>query len=187
MPSSTGAASPPRSPKRRKSGNMTPMKKLIPLLALLLAACDPTYNWRDYQSKDAPFSAQFPEKPSTHTRNVDLNGVKVDMTMTAAEVEGVMFAVGSATLPDASLAPAAVDAMKTAMVKNIGGTVKAEASSSAGDKYVVRIDVMGEKSMRLSGRFEAHGPRIYQVVVLGPAKEITTENVDQFMTSFKAQ
>ena len=67
--------------------------------SLLLAACNPTYNWRDYSSPDAPWRIMFPAKPATHTRSVDLNGMRVDMTMTAAEVEGVTFAVGTGVAP----------------------------------------------------------------------------------------
>jgi hypothetical protein len=47
------------------------------------------------------------------------------MTMTAAEIDGVVFAVGSAQLADAAQAPAAIEAMQTAMVNNIGATVTA--------------------------------------------------------------
>lgn len=169
---------------------MAAMKKLIPLLALLLAACNPTYNWRDYQSAESKFSAQFPGKPSTHTRSVDLNGVKVDMTMTAADVDGALFAVGSATLADAAAAAAALDAMKTAMAKNIGGTISAEARASNGASHSIRIDASGNRNgqpVRLVGRFESHGPRVYQAVIIAPSKALSQEHIDQFMQSFKAQ
>lgn len=168
---------------------MADMKTLIPLLAFLLAACSPTYNWRDYQSAEAKFSVQFPAKPSNHTRSVDLNGVKVDMTMTAADVEGAMFAVGSATLPDAGGAAAALQAMKSAMVRNIGGTVVSEAAASAGAGQSISIQASGTRNgqpVKLSGRFESRGARIYQAVVIAPPT-LSTENVDQFIQSFKAQ
>ena len=31
------------------------------LLCLALAACSPTYNWRDYSSPDAPYRVMFPD------------------------------------------------------------------------------------------------------------------------------
>jgi hypothetical protein len=169
---------------------MAPMKKLIPLLAIVLAACNPTYNWRDYQSTDAAFNAQFPDKPSAHTRIVDLDGFKVDMTMTAAEVDGAMFAVGSAKVGDAGQAKAALEAMKTAMVRNIGGTVTSEAVASAGTDHTINVQATGSRNgqaIKLVGRFEAHGERVYQAIVLGPERALTTENIDQFMHSFKAK
>jgi hypothetical protein len=88
-----------------------------------LAACSPKFNWRDYNSQEAPFRAMFPDKPASHTRTVDLDGMKVEMTMTAADVDGTMFAIGTAEAPDADKAEAALAAMKTALVKNIGATI----------------------------------------------------------------
>ena len=73
--------------------------------ALALAACSPTYNWRDYTSPDARYRVTFPAKPSSATRTIDLDGLQVSMTMTAAEVEGATFAVGAAEAPDAGRAP----------------------------------------------------------------------------------
>jgi hypothetical protein len=169
---------------------MADMKKLIPILALLLAACDPTFNWRDYQSTEAKFSAQFPGKPASHTRSIDLNGLKVDMTMTAADVDGALFAVGSATVPDAAQAPAALEAMKTAMVRNVGGTVASEARASANGTHSVRIQANGSRNgqpVKLVGRFEARGVRVYQAIIIGPDRAVTPENIDQFMSSFKPQ
>ena len=55
------------------------------LAATAVAGCSPTYNRRDYTSGDGSFKVMFPAKPATHTRSVDLGGIRVDMTMTAAD------------------------------------------------------------------------------------------------------
>jgi hypothetical protein len=169
------------------------------LLALgLLGACSPTYNWRDYSSPDGLYRVTFPAKPASFTRPVDLDGTKVDMTMTAAEVEDTMFAVGSAKAPDAAHAQAALGAMKTALVRNIGATVNSEKSvaaasatgTSATQATAVDIDAAGTRNgvpMRLIGHFEARNERVYQVVVLGKASSVKPEQVEQFMSSFKLQ
>jgi hypothetical protein len=154
------------------------------LLPLLLAACNPTYNWRDYSSPDAPYRIMFPAKPATHTRSVDLNGMRVDLTMTAAEVEGVTFAVGTGVAPDAAQAQAAVAAMRAALVRNIGAKVEHESTADAG----VDIDALGTsqgRPMKLRGHFAAHGKRFYQVVVMGKASAVAPEQSDQFLSSFK--
>ena len=59
---------------------------LVAALGLLLAACSPKYNWRDYASPDAPYRVMFPAKPATFTRTIDLDGMQVAMTMTAAAI-----------------------------------------------------------------------------------------------------
>lgn len=166
--------------------------------AAALFACSPKYNWRDYSSQDAPFRVMFPDKPASHTRTIDLHGMKVEMTMTATDVDGVMFAVGTAETPDAASAEAALTSMKTAMVGNIRGTVtrekvgKASSSSGAASARSAAIDIeaTGKNSpnpMRLVGHFESRNKRIYQVIVLGKENDLSKENVEQFMSSFKLQ
>lgn len=164
------------------------------LAAALLAGCNPTWNWRDYRSPDAPYQVMFPAKPATHTRSVDLDGMKVEMTMTAAEVEGVMFAVGTGVAPDPARAKAAVDAMRTAMLRNINATVQRESASAASsgtpesERKSVDVDALGSGQggpMKLAGHFESRGTRFYQVIVLGSEKAVAPEQTEQFIKSFK--
>jgi hypothetical protein len=157
-------------------------------LALALSACSPRYDWRDYRSNDAPYAVLFPGKPATQARKIQLDSVSVDMTMTAAEVDGVIFAVGSAQVPDAAQAPAAIEAMKTALVKNIGATVTKSKSSVTGSQTMLEVEATGSRngeSMLLIGRFIAKGDRIYQVIVMGNGKNIVQEPVETYFSSFK--
>lgn len=170
---------------------------LLPILAAaLLSACSPKYNWRAYSSPNGDYTVLFPAKPASYTRPVELDGLKVDMTMTAAEVDDTMFAVGSAEAPDPARAQAALTAMKTAMVRNIGGAITKEKSAAAASvsggaaTQIAATDIEAEGSrngtpMRLVGHFEARDKRFYQVVVVGKASSVEPEQVDQFMTSFK--
>jgi hypothetical protein len=168
------------------------------LACLALAACSPQFNWRDYSSQDAPFRVMFPDKPSSHTRSIDLNGLKVPMTMTAAQVGGSTFAVGTAEAPDADQAEAALAAMKTALVKNIGATVTSEkagatsAVSGAASSRSAAIDIRASGkqngvAMTLVGHFESRNKRFYQVIVIGKEQDLSKENIDMFMSSFKLQ
>ena len=163
-----------------------------------LTACSPKFNWRDYVSEDAPYRVMFPDKPVSHTRTIDLNGLKVEMTMTAAQIDGTMFAVGTAEAPDADQAEAALGAMKTALVRNIGATIKSEksgktssaAGASAARSAAIDIEASGNQNgtpMRLVGHFESRNKRIYQVVVMGKETDLSKENVEQFMSSFRLQ
>ena len=159
--------------------------------ACLFSACSPKFDWRDFRSLDAPFSVLFPGKPATYTRSIDLDGVPVSMTMTASEVDGTTFAVGTAQMPDAVKAQAALLAMKTALVKNIGATVnseKAAMAATATSTSSIQIEASGSSNgtpVLLIGRFIAQDKRIYQVIVLGRGKHVSRENVDMFIDSFK--
>ena len=161
-------------------------------LALTLAACSSANNWRDYSSPDAPFRVMFPDKPAVHQRTIDLDGMKVAMTMTAVDRDGTMYAVGSAEAPDAAQAQKALAAMKTALVRNIGATITREKAraeaSAAGQRASIDIEASGTQNgtpMKLIGHFEARDRRFYQVIVMGKDKAMPAEQVEQFMTSFK--
>ena len=163
---------------------------------VLLVACSPKFNWRQVQGNDAPYSVLLPAKPSTFSREVDLNGVKVKMTMTATEIDDTVFAVGSAKVSDARQASAALQAMKTALVKNISGSITSETDSDITDgrqdsARSITLEVAGAAENNsqpkvLFAHLQSKGDYIYQVIVIGPQKTVTRENVEMFMESFKA-
>ncbi|MES3022497.1 MAG: hypothetical protein V4857_13035 [Pseudomonadota bacterium] len=166
------------------------------LASLALLACSPKYNWRDYTSADASYSVLFPDKPVSHKRSIDLDGMQVEMTMTAAQVDGITFAVGSAQAPDAAKAEAALAAMQTALLRNIDAKIAKQSSAKeasagpAGALRSARIDleatgVQKGVPMRLVGRFEARDKRFYQVIVMGKDNVVPREQVEMFMSSFK--
>lgn len=153
----------------------------LPLLALMLVACNPTYNWREHASPGHDYMVLFPAKPASFTRTVDLDGLQVEMTMTAAEAAGATFAVGSASVPDATHAPKALAAMRSAMLRNIG-------AADAAPPDISTVDAQGRgaqgQAIHLSGRFVARGVRVYQVIVVRPVGATPPEQVEQFLTSF---
>jgi hypothetical protein len=152
-----------------------------------LVACSPKYNWREVHGKDAPFVALFPDKPVTVTRNVNLDGQQVSMTMTAAEVDGVSFAIGYVTLADASQSAATLHTMKTAMLRNIQGKPKSADVDGSED-----IEAQGSRNrdngvepLLLLGHFVAKGNRVYQVIVLGSEAAVSRDEAHTFLTSFQ--
>jgi len=151
----------------------------------MLAACSPKFDWRDFRSEVAPFGVMFPGKPAVHTRAVNLDGQDVKMTMSAAEVDGTLFAVGTAELPDAAKAALAVQAMKTAMLRNIGGTVTKEGTKNGAFEVEARGTGQNGSAVAMHGRFLSRDKRVYQVVILGSQKHFDQDTVDTFLSSFK--
>jgi hypothetical protein len=127
------------------------------------------------------------------TRPVDLGVAKVDMTMTAAEVDGVTFAVGAANLPDAAGAAPALSAMKTGLVRNINGSIKRETGDpvqAAKAGAPLEVEATGTRAANgselvLLARFFAKDTHVYQVLVLGPPQKVVRTEVDTFFSSFK--
>lgn len=161
--------------------------------ALLLAACSPKFDWREVRGANAPFAVMLPAKPASHTRDIDLDGIKVAMTMTATEVDGVTFAVGSVELPDAPQAQKAALAMRTALTRNIGGTARHQKTTLLGNIPVFEIEAIGppaagtNRPRLLLARFLAHGNRAYQLVVVGDEDAVARDTADVFFSSFKLQ
>jgi len=167
-------------------------------LAVLLSACSPALDWRDYRSPDAPFTALFPGKPSVLTREINLDGQKVQLTMTASEAEGNTFAIGTAVMANAALAQAALPAMQAALLRNINGQVSKETASSAshisstGSHLQTSLEMAATGSrngqpVQLSARFVARDTRIFQIVIVGDASKLSRENIDTFMDGVKLE
>lgn len=164
---------------------------VIPLvtLTILLTACSPKFDWREVRGTESPFTILLPAKPATFSRDMILNGVALKMQMTAADVDGVSFAVGSAKVADSSKIPGVLEAMRQGMLNNIHGVVEKDShinSDLAGKDMIALGKLTNGQPVKLVGRFLAHGAWVYQIVIIGKEKALTTEVVDTFMTSFKA-
>lgn len=159
----------------------------------LLLACSPKLDWREIRSTDAQYSVMLPAKPASQTRTINIDGQKVVMTMTGTEVDGVTFAVGSAQLPDVASAQKTLPAMKTALVRNIHGTIRSEKSSAPGSMpATIEIEASGQPDAAtesqprlLAARFIAKDTHVYQLVVTGKESAVTHDSIDTFFESFK--
>jgi hypothetical protein len=171
--------------------NLNVRWRALAAVAVLLSAvaCSPTWNWREVQGSEAPYSVLFPGKPSSMARPVDLNGLKVTMNMTASEANDVTFAVGSAQVPDPAQRQSALLAMQVAMVRNISGEIRRQqAVQLAGGIPAVEIEALGHgrnasEKMLLVARFASHDDRVYQAVAIGPQKKLTQDAIDTFFSS----
>jgi hypothetical protein len=157
-------------------------------LAINLAACSPKFDWREVRGTESAFSVWLPAKPASFSREMTLNGVALKMQMTAADVDGISFAVGSAKVADASKIPGVLDAMQLGMLNNIHGVPENE-SSPASDHSSKDLVAYGRlangQPVKFVGRFLSRGAWVYQIVIIGKDKSLTPEVVDTFMTSFK--
>jgi hypothetical protein len=151
-----------------------PMRQLLTLGILgltLLCACDPKFNWREVHGKDAPFTVLLPAKPATLARPIKLGERDVTMGMTGAQVDHVSFAVGSAALPDAAQAHAALNLMQSALVNNINGKSKILSSTEDATDIEAAGTPPGGQPMLLIAHFAVKGNRVYQVIVLDPNRK----------------
>ncbi len=163
---------------------------------LLLSACSPKFDWREVRMNDAPIALLMPGKPASHARDVDLNGIKVKMQMTAVDVNQISFAVAYAKLdqtdPSLSLEQKnqrqqqALEAMKQGMLKNIQGTLLEKNTPELPKNTIAALGkTQHGQAVKLVGRFVIQGPWIIQAVMLGEEKSFDPEVVDMFFGSLK--
>jgi hypothetical protein len=162
------------------------------LLCLLasVSACSPQYNWREAHGNNIPFTVLLPGKSDAFTQTVDLNGTQVAMTMTAAEVGDVTFAVGTAAFANAAAAQNALLQMKAALIGNINGspldvTLPGKDFANVHSITLAATGVDRGKPLKMLGRLYNSENRVYQVIMVGDPKKMNDEIIETFFTSFQ--
>jgi len=174
----------------------------VAALALLSLACSQRFEWREVRVDDGAVAA-LPGRPQSVTRELDVGGQPVSMTMWSTGVGATMFAVGVARLPAAlSAEPAgraqAIAHFRDGLLRNIGGVATASTPPSLalppGDARKLlaseAVDAVGRpgpdgRKSRLAARFFIVDDRLFQVVAVGAEGEIPPEVLDTFFTSFR--
>ncbi|WP_137895661.1 hypothetical protein [Ramlibacter sp. 2FC] len=103
------------------------MRLLLLALPLWLAACSPTFDWREVRFDPATPLALLPCKPDRGTREVVMGQAPVTLQMAGCETGGATFAVMLARLDDAKVAGAALAGWKQATLANMHAGAVAEA------------------------------------------------------------
>lgn len=77
-------------------------------VAMMLGACQPTFNWRQVRPEGGGVQTLMPCKPDTGERSVPLADQPVVLHMSSCEAGGITYALAWATLPSPAEAPAAL-------------------------------------------------------------------------------
>jgi hypothetical protein len=153
------------------------------IMLLLISACSPKYNWRQVKSSDPLFTAYFPEKPVEHSKQIILGDVKIIMRMTAAEVNGVNFAIAYVKTNEQN-SQKIIQLMRSGMIKNINGTIS---ESKIKNTLFIVGNLKSGKRTQLYARFTTKNNWAIQAIVIGEEKKIKTENLEMFFDSIKLQ
>jgi hypothetical protein len=97
------------------------LRRLVAFGLGLLAACSPTFNWREAKLPVGPGQAMFPCRPSQEQRKVPLAGRTVTLTILACRTGDTMFALGMVDVGELAQVGAALEALKSAAAANLGG------------------------------------------------------------------
>ena len=149
------------------------------LAAVALAACSPTFNWREVQVGDDGLIALLPCKPDRATRNLPLGAEAVAVDMAGCQAGGATFAVAHATAGSAAQAESWMLSWRAATRAQLPGAPVTETAAvlprAAAWPAPARLDTQGPASggpaeamhVLWFARQRPDGVSLYQATVLG--------------------
>lgn len=144
-------------------------------VALVLAACTPTLDWRQVRPDAAGVVALFPCEPLTHARTVPLAGQPSRMMLHACTAGGLTFALTFAELNDPARVGQALAELRAAAAANLDGTEivlgPMQAPGMTPHVQALRLSIQGRRPdgsplAQQVGLF-TKGTRVYQASVIG--------------------
>ncbi len=165
---------------------------------ILMQGCSPEHNWREVAVPEV--RVMLPGKPAAMTRDVNLEGVKLKLTMQGARAGNQSYTVAYGQLPSGADEAAALASMKKAMLRNIGASETKDTAlpvplidATGGAKGALtsqwvrapgQVTLDGKpRAVLMQARFVAHQGRVVQAVVMGDAAN--EENAKIFLDSLR--
>jgi len=166
-------------------------------ISLMLAGCSPPYNWREIRPEAQGFAVLMPAKTAEMSREIDLDGLPVTMSMVGARVEASLFTVGVVELARDAIGQRerALTAMRVGMLRNVTASTTAEREFElpvvdASGRVIARTPALrveaqgrvGGRPIRMSAVFVARGERLWQAVAIepDPGGEPSVTMIDSF-------
>lgn len=161
------------------------------LAALILAACGPTFNWRETSISDTSLSALFPCKPQKASRRLALGGAEVELHMTSCDAGGITLAIGHATMPEPAMAgPALLQWREATLAGMRAKSSNASPLRLAGANETpqsVRVQALGIKpgggELALEAAWFARDTEVFGALLYGDAP--SPDVVDTFFSGLK--
>ena len=155
-----------------------------------LAACSPTFNWRDVRPDDTRLSLLMPCKPDKAQKTVPLGGQPTELMLLGCDAGGVTFAVAVADVKDATKVAATLAQWQSATLANIkatpatpGAAFKLTGLASGG--VIVKATGQRANGQAVSSQaaYFAQGSQVFQAVVY--ADNIAPDAADAFFSGLK--
>ena len=161
-------------------------------LALLLAACSPSLNWRSVRSDAHALQMLLPCKPDQASREVDMAGAHLLLDMQGCDAAGATFAVSHVRLADAQQVAATLAGWQAATLAHLhAAPPQLQPFSLAGAWSTVRWAVTGQRAdgqpVRAQALWFAHagpaGVDLFHAVVY--ADKMDPAAAETFFTGLK--
>ena len=143
------------------------------VVVCLLAACNPTFNWRDVRPDETRLGLLLPCKPDKAEKVVPLGGRPTPMRLLGCDAGGATFAVAVAEVGDAAQIPGVLTQWQSLTLANMKAgapqvtplMLKGAASSPA--PVLVKAQGLRADGTAVSGQaaYFAQGTQVFQAVV----------------------
>ncbi len=145
------------------------------VVALLVAGCSPSLDWRETRLEGTGVVAQFPCRPDRHARPVVLAGISARMEMLVCTAAGVTFAVSFIDMTEPALVAPALAELQATALDNITGRQVASApvrvSGMTPNPQAALVVMAGRlpdgAAVEEQAAFFAKGLRVYQASLIG--------------------
>ena len=163
------------------------------LSAVALAACNPTYNWREVPAGPAAVRAMLPCKPDKAVRQVTMAGRQVELDGMGCDAGGATFAVFHADVGDAGRSGEALAQWKQATLANMkAATVQDRPFLPPGGLAVresLQVVAAGRRpdgsSVESQAAYFARGSHVFQAVIY--ASKLRAEQTEPFFSGLRFQ
>lgn len=161
-------------------------------LLLLLAACNPVFNWREVRPDNTALTVLLPCKPDKAQRSVPLGGRPTELAMLGCDAGDATFAVAVATLEDAAQAAAVLAGWQTATLANLKaagdgqtGPLKLPGADALPPAVLVRASGQraNGRAVQSQAAYFSQGRQVFQAVIY--ADKIDSEVAETFFSSLK--
>jgi len=175
-----------------------PAATLAALLAL--AACSPTFNWREVRPENTALTLLLPCKPDKASKTVPLGGQPAALSMLGCDTGGATFAVAVADIGDAARAEAVLAQWQQLTLANMkAGPVGSGAGATQVTPFrpagltgppALRVKAQGQRAdgRAVAGQaaYFARGSQLFQVVLYADlADGLDPEVAETFFGSLK--
>lgn len=160
-------------------------------VALALAACSPTLNWRDVRPEGTSLSLLLPCKPDKAEKQVPLGGEPTMLRMLGCDAGGLTFAISAADVGDGAEAPAILLAWQQLTLTNMkaakADTTKSLKLAGATGAPAVWVKANGQ---RVDGTpvvghaaYFSQGATVFQAVIYGA--DVKPEVAETYFSGMK--
>ena len=149
-----------------------------------LAACNPTFNWRDVRPEDTRLSLLMPCKPDKAQRTVPMAGQPTALMLLSCDAAGVTFAVAVADVKDALVhwQGASLTSLKASLATP--GTAFKLTGLPSG---AVMVSATGKRAngqtVSSQAAYFAQGSQVFQAAIY--ADKLAPDVVDTFFSGLK--